>query len=409
MKVPIEKITILRERYERDMGDMEELATSIARFGLLQPILLDDNYELIAGFRRLTAHKMNGELEIEATFRSEVDDVLAKELEIEENIQRKDLTWQQRTNAIAQLDKLRKQRDPNWSQLKTAIATGTSQNRVSESVTLANAMELFPELANAKNAAQAQRWMKEKLQQVARVAEVKSTEVDYSEIESKIWLGDSTQLIKQIPDESFHAIVTDPPFGVDYGERVEGTVGSLNSYEDSRELYLRILGMADDMYRVLRPNGWLFFFYGSDWQREVQDTFKAAGFHIDPIPVIWDRSGGRTFTNRPDRYFTKGYDVALHAFKGDAKLAVRNESNVIRIDPVAASDRELVVERPVELYEEIIRRLTIPGEVVADFFVGSGSCPAAAAKTRRGYFGIEQNPERRAFAIQKIRSYTPDK
>lgn len=409
MKVPISQITIKRERYSRSMGDMEELATSIARFGLLQPILLDDNYELIAGFRRLTAHQMNGEVEIEAMLRSQVDDVMAKELEIEENIQRQDLTWQERASAISQLDALRKARDPNWSQRKTAIATGTSQNRVSEAVTIANAMALFPELAKAKDMAQATRWMKEKVQQVARISEVKDSTVDYSDIESKIILGDSTEVIKTIPSESFHAIITDPPFGVDYGERVEGTIGSLNSYEDGKELYLRILGMAPEMYRVLKPNGWLTFFFGMSWYREVVDAFTSAGFTVDPIPVIWDRSGGRTFTNRPDRYYTKGYDVALHAFKGDAKIVKRSLSNVVRIDPVANADRELVVERPVELYEEFIERLTLPGETVADFFVGSGSCPAACAKIRRNYFGVEQNAERRAFAIQKIKAYTPDK
>jgi DNA modification methylase len=122
---------------------------------------------------------------------------------------------------------------------------------------------------------------------------------------------------------------------------------------------------------------------------------------------MWDRSDGRTFTNTPDHFFCKGYDVALHAIKGNAKLAKQGRSNVFRIPPVAASERDFLVERPIELYEELIKHLTIPGEVVADFFAGSGSCPAAAARLARGYFAIDKDQERRAGAIKKIKANTP--
>jgi DNA modification methylase len=69
----------------------------------------------------------------------------------------------------------------------------------------------------------------------------------------------------------------------------------------------------------------------------------------------------------------------------------------------------MLVERPVELYAELIKHLTIPGEVVADFFAGSGSCPAAAHSLGRDFFAVEKNPERRAAAIQKTKAYAPSK
>ena len=90
-------------------------------------------------------------------------------------------------------------------------------------------------------------------------------------------------------------------------------------------------------------------------------------------------------------------------------MVQRGKPNVLRIPPVSQGDRELLVERPVELYQELIRRLTVPGETVADFFVGSGSCLAAAASLDRDYFGVELDPERRAYAIKKIRANTPEK
>jgi DNA modification methylase len=166
--------------------------------------------------------------------------------------------------------------------------------------------------------------------------------------------------------------------------------------------------MAPEMFRTLKPNGFLVFFYGMSWHNEVHQAFIDAGFAVDYAPVIWDRSDGRTFTTRPDHFFTRGYDVALYARKGDAKIVQQGKPNILRIPPVENSDKEALVERPVELYAELIQRLTIKGERVADFFVGSGSCPAAAASLGRDFFGCELSSERRALALKKIAAYTPE-
>lgn len=408
MKIKLDQVRITRPRLPRPLGDMDAMAQSIATFGLLQPIILDEDFELIAGFRRFTAHQMNGETEIEAIFRTDVDELMAREIELEENLQRENLDWKSKELSLAQLHELKTSRDSNWTQTKTAVAAGiTRQADISDAIKLTNAMKLFPELAGAKDKKQAMKWLEMKVTNIARQVNVKDNPDDFGTVEQNIWEGDSTSLIEVVDDESFHAIITDPPFGVDYDKRMAGTVGEMSSYQDDAASYLRILGMAPQMYRVLKPNGFVVFFFGMSWYTLVVDNFRNAGFNVDPIPLMWDRSDGRSFTNVPDHFFGKGYDVAIHAVKGSAQLAKKGRSNVFRIPPVTASDRDFLVERPVELYAELIRHLTIPGEVVADFFVGSGSCPAAAASLGRGYFGIELDPERRAGAIQKIKAHTP--
>jgi ParB/RepB/Spo0J family partition protein len=45
----------LGTRYRRDYGDLEDLAQSIGQVGLLQPIVVNENHELICGERRLRA------------------------------------------------------------------------------------------------------------------------------------------------------------------------------------------------------------------------------------------------------------------------------------------------------------------------------------------------------------------
>lgn len=410
IELPISDIRVTRRREREELGDIDSLAISIAKFGQLQPIVVDENNELIAGERRLTARQQNGDLFILAIRKSDVDEILAKEMELEENLARKQMTWQEEARGLAELDRLRRMRDPNWTQVQTAVAAGgnTSQRKVSEAIKLTRMMEVFPELAEAKTLNKALKMAEQKAINIQRVETVRANPQDFADIESKIILGDSVDVIKTIPDGVFDAIITDPPFGVDYGDRAGDSASNASGYEDDKEKYERLLTMAPDMYRVLRPNAFCIWFLGISWYERCKHVFREAGFTVDEIPIIWDRSDGRTFTSRPDRWFGRAYDIALHMVKGEPRLTQSGKHNIIKVPPVPSSERDILVERPVELYQELIRRTTIEGEIVADFFVGGGGCPAAAASLRRGYFGVELSPERRAKGITKIKAYTPD-
>lgn len=401
-----DQIKVAFDRIREELGDIDSMAESIKRFGQLQPIIVDDDFNLIDGFRRWTVTKHLG-IDVWYERKGDVDELLSRELELEANLQRKDMTWQERAKGLAELDRIKRERNPGWNQQMSAAVAGVNQREISQSIQMTKLMEIFPEVREAKNLSQAVNIAKRKASQTLRRKDVEDNPDVFKSIEERVLLGDSVERIKSIPDGSFHAIITDPPFGVDYEDKVANTVGAADSYEDDRDSYRRILSMAPDLYRVLRRDGWLVWFCGISWYEQCKQHLRAAGFTVDEIPIIWDRTEGRTFTSRPDRWFGRGYDIALHALKGEPQLAVRGGHNIIRVPPVGRSDKDLTVERPVELYADLIKRLTVPGEVVADFFVGSGSCLAAAASLGRGYFGCELDVDRRAHAIRKIRAYTP--
>ncbi len=85
---------------------LQELATSIRQFGLLQPILVqpvaEGKYELIAGERRLRASKIAGLKEIPALFRSATDQV-SLEIALIENVQRSDISSLESARAYRRL------------------------------------------------------------------------------------------------------------------------------------------------------------------------------------------------------------------------------------------------------------------------------------------------------------------
>ena len=63
-KMKIKDIT-LKNLVRKDLGDLQSLADSIKRFGLLQAVGITSTNELVFGRRRLEAHKLLGLEDIE--------------------------------------------------------------------------------------------------------------------------------------------------------------------------------------------------------------------------------------------------------------------------------------------------------------------------------------------------------
>lgn len=77
------------DRVRKDMGDLEALAESIKRHGLLHPVVVKSDGTLIAGHRRIAALQLMGQEDIPVTV-IEVEDLLSAERD--ENVERKDFT-----------------------------------------------------------------------------------------------------------------------------------------------------------------------------------------------------------------------------------------------------------------------------------------------------------------------------
>lgn len=107
MLVKIEDIKV-KKRVRRDLGDLIALKDSMHRYGLMNPITLNSNYELVAGERRLEAAKSLGWERINANILdSNVDNIRQLEMELEENNQRKEFTDEELMEGYKRLEKLK--------------------------------------------------------------------------------------------------------------------------------------------------------------------------------------------------------------------------------------------------------------------------------------------------------------
>jgi N6-adenosine-specific RNA methylase IME4 len=100
-RIKIDEITICESnRYRRDVGDIARLAMSISKVGLIHPIVVNSDGELVVGLRRLRAAQLAGWKEIPAT----VIDIDTLRGERVENIERKRLTASERVRMGRKLE-----------------------------------------------------------------------------------------------------------------------------------------------------------------------------------------------------------------------------------------------------------------------------------------------------------------
>jgi ParB family chromosome partitioning protein len=108
-ELSVESITAnpFQPRKHFDEQALKELSQSIAEHGLLQPIVViekEDGYLLIAGERRLRAHKLANLTTIKAIIAdADIDDIKLRELALLENIQRENLNAIELANSYAEL------------------------------------------------------------------------------------------------------------------------------------------------------------------------------------------------------------------------------------------------------------------------------------------------------------------
>ena len=106
MQVPVDDI-LVKKRIRKDLGDIEALSESLKRYGQINPIMITKKNLLIAGERRLEAAKRLGWRTINAVISDNTDELARLELEVEENIQRRDFSLEETAEATRKLYRLR--------------------------------------------------------------------------------------------------------------------------------------------------------------------------------------------------------------------------------------------------------------------------------------------------------------
>lgn len=406
--VPIEDIEI-GERFRDDYGNLEELAESIKEFGLIQPISITQDYVLLAGGRRLQAAILAGLTSIPCVIHKTTEEVDNRELELQENIARKDFTWTERANLERKIFDLRKEKNPNWTQRDQVEEFGGAKGSVSRRLQLAEIISAVPELADS--ATEDEAWKKyQKLQELIITEEMdKDGEVQYGDAikhaDGHYKIGDAIEGLRKVGGEVVSFIEVDPPYGVDLHGRKDRNkqTGQMDNYNEvSKEDYQEFVRtVAVQCYRVLRENSFMVWWYGPEWYAPIIEILRNVGFKVSDIPAVWTKTGAGQ-TASPDTMLGSSYEPFFVCRKGQPKLRKPGRSNVFSFDPVPPQHKIHPTERPIELMDEIMDTFCYPSGVVCVPFLGSGVSLRAAYRNNCTGYGWDLDDMTKKHFLRKV-------
>ena len=194
-----------------------------------------------------------------------------------------------------------------------------------------------------------------------------------------IYNMDCLEYMKQVPNKYFDLIITDPPYGINYG-------GQLKGKGDGK-------GGVD-------KNGWREW-DAPDWdeRRPSKEVFKEM-LRISKNQVIW---GGNYFADILDpKQCWLVWDKGQREFSlADAELAWTSFDSSVRVFTMSRGqfmyglneNRKHPTQKPVALGRWILNKYAQKGDKIMDPFMGSGSFIVACKQLGYEYVGCELEPK----------------
>lgn len=407
-----------RPRQRKDLGEVEKMLESIKLYGQIQPIVIDREKNLIAGGRRLAACLIGG-IKVRACYKDSLDDILLRELELEENIQRKPLSPSEEVLATSELFKLKQQRygkstpgrEGGFTTTDIADLLGKSRGSIAEDLQLAEAVKLFPNLSECKTKSE----IKKAVKGLQRVQDSMDALAKFEDIIKKT---DRFILVNKKAEDYLAGIgtatvdlfFTDPPYGIDIHDvamTIGGeTGGELNAtgttYDDSEKYAKNLLEtLCKESYRITKDNGHALIFCAPSHFPWLSDCMRNAGWMVAPRPIVWvKRETGQN--NQPDKWFSAAYEFILYARKVNSTLVIQGKPDWLQCDPVLPSERIHQAEKPVELCKELISRVCLPGSYMIDPCMGSGAIIEAGVRMKMLCLGCEKTTETYSLATSRM-------
>lgn len=427
--IPVASIKIApnRQRQDFDAANLQELADGISKRGLLHPIILrqaDNELFLVAGERRLRAitdiYGLGGSFshdgqpvpdnEIPYTLLTDLDPLAVEEAELEENIHRVDLSWQERAATCARIASLRNRQAIAAGDTPPTTATialevrgssdGSNQETTRREIIVSRHLS-NPAIAAAKTVDEAFKILRKEEAKEKSRALGESVGRTFTAEAHRALNEDSLAWMAGCPDNSFDVILTDPPYGMgadefgDSGGMAEGAHG----YVDDIDTFIRCAkALAIDGYRITKPQAHAYIFCDIDNFSFLRDLMRGAGWQVFRTPLIWYKRLGMR-APWPEHGPQRKYEVILYAIKGKRPV-LKMAPDVLDFP----SDENLghAAQKPVALFKELLSRSVMPGDSVLDPFMGSGPIFPAAHSLKARATGIELDQASFGLAVGRI-------
>lgn len=387
---------------------------------------------LMVGGRRTAAHILLGHNEIEANTRDDLSPIDQRLAELQENLQRENISWTDQLEARAEIARLVKEQNPLAVHSEVAEAVGVSEGQLSKDLQLHEAVKKDPSLKASASKGSALRAATYKKEIQSRIDNIDSAQAaGLTDLRSKLFTADGRDFIRSIESSSIDLVFSDLPYGIDYFDKVQDATKGI--YDDSAGTAKDFIAdIVPECLRVVKPSGWVVFFMCYEWHQWLQElvhdvcknhwAYRCAGgahscsnnivqkgeghvyedcdfvFRPELPPWIWTRRGSGNHGHWPELHASNRYEMLVVVNAGSARLAKKPVENILDFPPLTGK-RLHAMQKPHELCQEIISRTTVVGERVLDICFGSGAHLAAAASLNRDFLGCDDNPDNLSAAL----------
>jgi len=371
-------------------AQVAQIAASIKEFGFTNPVLVDDDNNLIAGHGRvLAARKLNMD-KVPAVIITGLDERKRRALIIADNKLALNAGWDE--------DALRVELQDLAADYGEMM--GFSQDELEELLVDATPVNgLTDEDA---------------------VPEVPANPVT---VEGDVWLlgnhrlmcGDSTSIdaVEQLmTGQQADVVFTDPPYGMSYGGgrsriKVGGTDGTIKNHgmiigDDLRgDSLIQMIADSLSSSKAYAKDGSAFYVC-FPWRTYSEFESAMAGIGLEPSScIVWDKKsvGLGNANYRPQHEF-------IFYVKGGAWYGDKAQSDVWYLSRGATGKYVHPTQKPVELIERALLNRSKAGDVVHDCFGGSGSTMIAAEKNGRYARLMELDPKYCDVIVKRWQDFT---
>ena len=288
----------------------------------------------------------------------------------------------------------------NWSTGKVAMADVVFKKATPEleEKVLSNEVTINQAYKEIKKEEKATLLVERKDREIQEATEVKPEIKLYNVQEGQVWkLGRHTLICGNAYESELKeatAIITDPPYGIDYQadwKKWDGSESNFKKVEgDLQEFDPRpflnyptvLLFGANYFTRHLPQGGWLC------WDKRLKDELD--DMVGSPFELAWFKSSA-----------TKRTSIMVRVLHGGVVNADSTQGN--------NQKRYHPTQKPVVLMEEILKKITREREVICDPFCGSGTTLIAAENTNRTCIAYEIDPLYCNIILSRFEKLTSEK
>lgn len=229
---------------------------------------------------------------------------------------------------------------------------------------------------------------------------------------SQIECSDYRDFLQSLDRNSVDLVLTDPPYAVSRKTGFSSVKNGVQRFAVSMDFgdwdhqQIDLDALARETYRVLRRGGTAIVWYDLWKIGQLYDALADAGFKMLRL-IVWNKTNPVPL-NSKCIYLSNSREMAVVAVKGGSPTFNSHYDSGDYSYPIPRHGGKRIhpTQKPLDLFRELIRKHSSPGDLVIDPFLGSGTTAVAALEEDRQFAGCDIDESYTQAAKSRMRQLT---